>query len=242
MGISSLAVSQGNYENQINVVERESALLVTVFDAVNARAVAARNMVLLDAAPDETAIEKRSVELSFERINASMKELKSSLVKADAQSAVLQRKVEEIEKIEAKYAVVATQIVTECRPLLRTLVAAKQEIDAIGAHDVAASIAQNRQLRLQMFAAIAVALLVAGALAAVMTKKITGPIAQAVVIAETVANGDLSTHIDTSSRDETGQLFRALHSMQGSLSKVVNNVRNGSESVSIASAKRTSWP
>jgi methyl-accepting chemotaxis protein len=257
MGLSSLAVSQRNYENQINVVETESALLVTLFDAVNARAIAARNIVLLDAAPDEIAIEKKSVELSFERINASMKALKASLADGDPATAGLLGKVADIEKIEAKYAVVATQIVTkalagqredavhqivtECRPLLRTLVAAveaaKQEIDAIGARDVAASLAQARQLRLQMFVAIAVALLAAGALSAVMTKKITGPIARAVVIAETVAGGDLSTQIDTSKRDETGQLFRALHSMQGSLSRVVSSVRGGSESVSTASAE-----
>jgi methyl-accepting chemotaxis protein len=256
MGISNLAVSQQNYENQINVVEKESALLVTLFDAVNARAIAARNIVLLDA-PDEIAIEKKSVEVSFERINASMKELKSRLAAEDAGSAGLRRKVEDIEKIEAKYAVVATaivtkalagnreeairQIVTECRPLLRTLVAAveaaKQEIDAIGAHDIAASITQSQHLRWQMFAAIAVALSVAAALAAVMTKKITGPLAQAVVIAETVASGDLSTRIDTGSRDETGQLFRALQSMQASLSNVVDSVRTGSESVSTASAE-----
>ena len=257
LGISDLAVSQSNYENQINVVEKESALLVTVFDAVNARAIAARNLALLDAAPDEIAIEKKSVELSFERINASLKELKARLLAGEAKSASLLREVEEIEKIETKYAVVATQIVTkalagqredavhqivtECRPLLRTLVtaveAAKHEIDVIGAHDVAASIAQSQQLRIQMFSAIALALMAAGILAAVMTKKIIGPLAQAVVIAETVASGDLSSRIDTSNRDETGQLFRALQSMQSSLSAVVNSVRGGSESVSTASAE-----
>ena len=257
MGLRDLAVSQANYENQINVVEKQSALLTTVFDAVNARAIAARNIVLLDAAPDQIALEKKSVDLSFERINASMKELKNRLSNGDAKSAGLLRKVEEIEKIEAKYAVVATeivgkalggqrdaavlQIVTECRPLLRTLVAAveaaKQEIDAVGAHDVAASMAEVQQLRLEMFVVIGLTLLAAGALSVVMTRKITGPIAQAVGIAQTVAAGDLSAAIDTSKRDETGQLFRALQSMQSSLANVVTSVRSGSESVSTASSE-----
>lgn len=257
MGISSLAAAQRNYENQINVVEREGALLVTLFDAVNARAIAARNIVLLDAAPDEIAIEKKSVDLSFERINASIKELNSRLAAGDAKSAELRRKVEDIEKIETQYAVVATQIVTkalagqredavhqivtECRPLLRTLVAAveaaKREMDAIGARDVAASMAQAQQLRLQMLVAIAVALLAAGVLSIVMIRKITTPISEAVVIAETVAGGDLNARIDTRKNDETGQLFRALERMQSSLATVVDSVRSGSEAVSTASSE-----
>jgi methyl-accepting chemotaxis protein len=68
-----------------------------------------------------------------------------------------------------------------------------------------------------------------------MTRKITRPLLQAVSIAQTVAAGDLSSHIDVSSRDETGQLFRALHAMQESLVTVVSRVRTGSESVSSAS-------
>lgn len=42
MGIGNLAVSQRNFEHQVTVIAKEDALLVTLFDAVNARAVAAR--------------------------------------------------------------------------------------------------------------------------------------------------------------------------------------------------------
>jgi methyl-accepting chemotaxis protein len=70
-----------------------------------------------------------------------------------------------------------------------------------------------------------------------ITRSITGPINQAVKVAETVAAGDLTTAIEIASTDETGQLLKALSDMQGSLARVVNNVREGSESVATASAQ-----
>ena len=256
MGIGNLAVSQRNFEHQVTVIAKEDALLVTLFDAVNARAVAARNIVLMDN-PADIATEKKSIELSFERINGSMKTLKTMLAADGPTAAALRSEVDEIEKIEAKYAVVATdivkhalegqreqasrQIVADCRPLLLALVAAvekaKQEIHGMSAREVAASLAQSQHQRLQMLVAIAVALLAAGGLATVMTRKITRPIATSVRIAQTVAAGDLSSAIDTQRRDETGQLFRALHSMQNGLITVVGTVRNGSEAVANASAE-----
>ena len=256
MAISNLATTQANFEHQVNVVEKQEALLVSLFDGVTARAVAARNIVLLDDAA-QIAIEKKSIDASFERINSSMKSLKSMLATGDANTAGLLRKVDEIDKIETKYAPVATEIVkkalagdrdgaskqiaSECRPLLTALVGAvevaKKEIRDISDRNVTASLAQNQSLRMQMFLSIAIAIVVAVVLAAVMTKKITRPIAEAVSIAETVASGDLTSRIDTSSNDETGQLFRALRTMQQSLVTVVSSVRSGSESVSTASSE-----
>jgi methyl-accepting chemotaxis protein len=80
-------------------------------------------------------------------------------------------------------------------------------------------------------------LVAAGALATVMIRKITRPLALAVGIAQTVAAGDLTTRIETDRSDETGQLILALRSMQDSLVKVVSSVRSGSESVAGASAE-----
>ncbi len=256
MAIADLAASQHNFEHQVNVVEKEVDLLTNLFDAVNARAVAARNIVLLDSS-SEIAAETKNIEVAFARINSSMQTLKSMLAAGGSETAGLLRKVEEIERIEGRYAVVATEIVkkalagdrdgasksiaADCRPLLIALVAAvelaKKEIHDISDRDVAASMAQSQNLRLQMFGAIALALAVATALAVVMTRKITRPLLRAVNIAETVAAGDLSSHIDVSSRDETGQLFRALQTMQDSLVTVVARVRNGSETVSSASTE-----
>ncbi len=60
---------------------------------------------------------------------------------------------------------------------------------------------------------------------------------QAVLITDQVAQGDLSQEIQASGKDEIAQLLRALAAMQEGLIKVVAAVRQGSESVSTASAE-----
>jgi methyl-accepting chemotaxis protein len=74
-------------------------------------------------------------------------------------------------------------------------------------------------------------------LAWVVTRSITGPIAQAVRVAETVAAGDLTSRIESSSKDETGQLLAALKKMNDSLLGIVSQVRNSSDSIATGSAQ-----
>ncbi len=66
---------------------------------------------------------------------------------------------------------------------------------------------------------------------------ITLPLAAANLAARQVAAGDLSAHIAPHRNDEVGQLITSLQDMQGSLVRVVRSVRQGSESVSTASAE-----
>jgi len=71
----------------------------------------------------------------------------------------------------------------------------------------------------------------------VITRSIVRPITGAMALAQTVASGDLSSTIVITGRDETGQLLSAMKDMQDNLVKVVSSVREGSESVSTASAE-----
>jgi methyl-accepting chemotaxis protein len=68
-------------------------------------------------------------------------------------------------------------------------------------------------------------------------RAITRPIHQAVDIARAVSAGNLSLSFDAHGNNETGQLLSALKDMQQSLSKVVHDVRQGSEGVATASAE-----
>jgi methyl-accepting chemotaxis protein len=56
-------------------------------------------------------------------------------------------------------------------------------------------------------------------------------------VAERVRDGDLTTPVQDDARDEFSPLLAALHDMQGSLTRVVANVRGHSESVAAASAQ-----
>ena len=80
--------------------------------------------------------------------------------------------------------------------------------------------------------------LVLGAvLAWLLTRSITRPLNEAVSIAQTVAAGDLTSHIDTRAQDETGQLLAALKTMNGNLLDIVSRVRVSTDTISTASAE-----
>jgi methyl-accepting chemotaxis protein len=81
----------------------------------------------------------------------------------------------------------------------------------------------------------AMAILAGAAVAWYIARSITGPIRAAVALAETVASGDLSSTVEISSRDETGQLMTALKRMNDSLNKIVGEVRSGTETIATAS-------
>ena len=70
-----------------------------------------------------------------------------------------------------------------------------------------------------------------------ITRSITGPLNKAVDLAETVASGDLSSHIEAGSSDETGRLLNALRAMNDSLLNVVSQVRTGTDAISTASSE-----
>ena len=81
------------------------------------------------------------------------------------------------------------------------------------------------------------AIVVGVLLAWAITRSITGPISRAVEIARTVANGDLTSHIDVDSRDEVGTLMEALQRMNDSLKGIVAQVRDSSDSIATGSAQ-----
>jgi methyl-accepting chemotaxis protein len=70
-----------------------------------------------------------------------------------------------------------------------------------------------------------------------ITRSITGPIGEAVRVAQTVARGNLTSSIVATSTDEAGQLMAALKEMNDSLLKVVVQVRAGTDTIATASSQ-----
>jgi len=85
--------------------------------------------------------------------------------------------------------------------------------------------------RNSMLIGSALALLLGVGTAIWLTRSITVPIGQALAVAQTVAQGDLSSRIEVSGRDETGRLLAALKAMNENLTRIVGTVRNGSDSI-----------
>ncbi len=98
-------------------------------------------------------------------------------------------------------------------------------------------IADLRQALIAEALLLALALALAGTLMAVFVRSITRPLAQAVELANAVAQGDLSGPAIGHGRDEAGRLIAALLRMRTQLTQVVARVRSGAEGVATASAE-----
>lgn len=84
---------------------------------------------------------------------------------------------------------------------------------------------------------IGIAILLSLAVAFVISRSITVPIGVSVKIAQTVAQGDLTSNIKVSGKDETSHLLRALQHMSEKLADLVGQVRSGSDSIATGAAK-----
>ncbi len=80
-------------------------------------------------------------------------------------------------------------------------------------------------------------LVVAAVLSVMIVRSITGPLKEAVEIAETVAAGDLRRKIEFSGSDETAQLLGALAKMNQGLVDIVSQVRDCAESITSGSTE-----
>lgn len=97
---------------------------------------------------------------------------------------------------------------------------------------------KNYQNSRNMLSGIAIiAILLACSFAYWTTRSITRPLNQAVQIARTIADGDLTSKIHVESSDETGQLLQALKDMNNSLVRIVSQVRTGTDTIASASTQ-----
>jgi methyl-accepting chemotaxis protein len=108
-----------------------------------------------------------------------------------------------------------------------------QHMEAAGAQ----SSRQAKSTALFILALAIAAAVISVVVATLATRSITRPLNRAVRIAQQVAKGDLSSHIQSRSKDETGQLMQALGEMNLSLQRIVGDVRLGTEAIASASSE-----
>src|SRR5260221_14446460 len=86
-----------------------------------------------------------------------------------------------------------------------------------------------------MYSLLAVALLIGGAIAMWITRSITVPLSQAVSMTERMTQGDLTVRIESTSKDEVGQLLASMRDRTTKLAQVVGEGRSSAECLSSAS-------
>jgi methyl-accepting chemotaxis protein len=80
-------------------------------------------------------------------------------------------------------------------------------------------------------------LIVSIVLAILIIRSIVGPLNIAVKIAQTVASGDLTSHVGVIGEDEIGQLLQALSEMNDNLIGIVGEVRISTDTIATASSE-----
>ncbi len=256
VGIRAIQAENDTFSGYVHETAVRMTLANDLLDAANARAVAARNLVLVTTAADKDA-EKAAVTVAHEKVKATLLKLGNALRTMKDIDGRERELFAAVEQVESRYGPVALDIVgkvldgkkddaiakmnVECRPLLAALIkTASAYIDYSAKEadkDVVAAEASSALNRTLMLTASTLAIGLAVWLAFAITGAITRPLNKAVQIAQTVAAGDLRSHIEVTSTDETGKLLAALRAMNESLVGIVGNVRQSSDSIATGSAQ-----
>lgn len=256
--IKTLGNSHDDLENFVNGINARALLASEVRTAVDMRAIAARNLVIVTK-PEDIAVEKATVTKAHEKVITSLEKLKK-LAAAPGVPDEVRRRVAEIDKIEQSYAPVAlgivdlalsgkreeasTKIINDCRPLLAALVKAADDYADITSARSSKIIEEAEATYFAQRNALIGAALFAFVLAVVagflitrsLTRALGAEPAELCDAVSRVADGNLATVLSVKSGD-TVSVLAALDRMQSSLIRVVSSVRQGSEGVSTASAE-----
>lgn len=102
-----------------------------------------------------------------------------------------------------------------------------------GTQEAYSAASEARRFATTIIVVLSIVSLIAGVIVAwLVTKSVTGPLVRAVQIAGDIARGDLSKSITVEGHSETGDVLRAMQTMNGNLARVVNDVRSASRKLS----------
>jgi len=246
LGMSRIENIKNNLDN---IVEHDVAAMGNVTEmreAVNAIAIATRNVVMLTDT-EAIAAETNRIDRAwkyYESTAASLsamvgnETLLGSVNEASAATRPLFDKVTQLAG-ENKKSEATHFLLKEVQPSLSRWYEAMNDIltereNIIEESTDAAHSAYNFARWLVI--SLAGAALVLGTLTAwLIARSIIRPLHRAVEIASAVSKGDLTQLIEVKSKDETGQLLKALKEMNENLIGIVGGVRSTTDSITVAS-------
>lgn len=249
IGVTRLDMLNERLDETVNVLYPKTVMANEMIDSANVAARAIRNILLMDDY-DQIQNELNRITQSRQTIARLIEALRplthheegiarlDALVKA--QAAYIEDLDRTLQLAQANLRSQASEyLVTELRstqgPFIQSishLIEFQEDLmEAAGAEAAVA----HEQAHDLMIALATAAIVLAMLIAFFVTRGITRPLAQAVQVADRLAHGDLTGHIQVRSRDEAGMLLAAMQNMVGKLNHTISEVRAAADNLSSAS-------
>jgi methyl-accepting chemotaxis protein-1 (serine sensor receptor) len=259
--LSLLALSDANarFSGYISGVNARTRLAMHIRTAVDRRAIAARNLVLVTQQSD-IDIEKAEVTDAHAQVQARIKELNEAIANATDATPRARELIGNIVQVESQYGPVAMAITNaalsherdkavtmmneQCRPLLAKLVQAtnayteytRERAEGME-RDAAEHYALQRTISISIcFAALLVAVLAGWVITRSLTRALGAEPGEICDITGRVAAGDLSPVAGAQSAP-AGSVLASVGEMQASLVRLIGQVRTASDSIATGSSQ-----
>jgi len=259
MSLKALGDADERFIRYVSGINARAQMAADVRTAVDRRAIAARNLLMVTK-PADLASEKALAVQAHQDVQASLGQLKRMIAEAPDASDKARSLVAEIDRVERAYGPVALAIVQlgfegkrdeaiskvndECRPLLAELIKATTEYadttDARARQVVEDARAEYATQRNWLILACCIAMASAVAAGWLITRSLVRALgAEPAALGEAaqrVATGDLSP-IAGAATAPADSVLASLGVMQGNLARIVGQVRHASDSIATGSTQ-----
>ncbi|MBL0730793.1 methyl-accepting chemotaxis protein [Piscinibacter sp. HJYY11] len=257
LSLQALAQTDRAFVDYVQGVTARANAAVKVHKAVDARAIAARNLLLLTD-PGELESERQAAARAHETVQQGLAELNRLATEDTQVTAEARELIAGLARVEQDYGPVAlaivdlankgqreaalTKLAQECRPRLAALLQASSRYAEYTERRAQAQVAQatadyQAQQRL-LLAACVLAFAVAVGCGVAITRSLTRALgaepAELGRAAQRVASGDLSP-LPKAEQAPEGSVLASLATMQTSLAQLVSHVRDASDSIATGS-------
>jgi len=259
MALKDLSDSNDNYSGFVNGINARAEMAESVRTAVDRRAIAARNLLVVTK-PEDVASEKAAALQAEADVETRLSKLNEMVASASNVNEKVRAQIAEINRIEATYRPVALGIVNlaltgkrdeasvkisdECRPLLVALIAAVDNYLSY-THERAAQITADSEQHYATARMLLITICLAAIVLAILGGMlITRSIMRALGaepstlghITQRVASGDLSP-VEGAQHAPVGSVLASMSEMQGSLVNLISQVRSSADSIATGSSE-----
>ena len=259
ISITALLDANARFDSYLSETNARSVLVTKLQEAVDNRAIAARNLLLFTNVQD-IAQEKERVAAAHARVQSSLEQLQRSSAQSTEITEAASRMIREMAALEALYGPVALSIVElalagqqaaaieklnrECQPLLVRLEQATGAYARYAESRAEARLLAGKQAfatqRTLLLAICLLAFIAACSAGVWIARTLFGSLGSEPALlgaaAQKVAAGDLRLAGEHASAP-AGSVMHSLVAMQGALAAVVGQVRQASQSISTGSAE-----